>query len=149
MSNDMITTKIQSDLDSIKERLQDDVYKKLCDSLMALNKQESTQKAYSIYDTLLLVPMVQVEDEDRVLNFRFRAEKRFLKMKNTDANAWMTQISLAGYCKIPSVLFEEYVKQNEEIHLHSYCDECESVSHMDFDVQYPEVMIMKITKQDS
>ena len=145
-TNDMITTKIQSELDTLKTEMSDQTYKTLCDKLMLLNKEEKPSREFAIYDMTLLLPNLKEGDDERSFNMIFTREKRLLKMKIVNAEIYMNKIKMNGFCKINTSLFEEYIKQNDELHIHSFCDDCEDVSHMDIDIQYPEVIAIEITK---
>lgn len=146
-TNNMITTKIQSELDTLKTEMSDQTYKTLCDKLMLFNKEEKSSREFAIYDTTLLLPNLEKEsDDERSFNMIFTKEKRLLKMKIVNAEIYMNKIKMNGFCKINTSVFEEYIKQNDELHIHSFCDDCEDVSHLDIDIIYPEVIAIEITK---
>ena len=143
----MITTQVQSELDVLKTDMSDRVYKTLCDKLMSLNQEEKIPMEFAIYDTTLLLPKLEREgDDERTFNMIFTQEKRLLKMKIINAEIYMNKIKMNGFCKIHSSIFDEYIKQRDEMHFHSFCDDCEEVSHLHIDMLYPEVIALKITK---
>lgn len=145
--DNMITTQVQSELDALKTEMSDQVYKTLCDKLMSLNQEERSPREFAIYDTTLLVPKLESEgDDERTFNMLFTPEKRLLKMKIVNAEIYMNKIKMNGFCKIHTSIFDDYVKQGDEMHIHSFCEDCEDVAHLHIDIQYPEVIATRITK---
>lgn len=143
-SNMNISSKIQSELDSLKESMTDDVYKKLCDKLLDIHQQEKQQLRF--YEISILVPVMNDTDDDRTFTMRMRMEKRLIHIKQEKANEMMNNIEENGYYDLSGSMLNEYVKTNDTVHVHGFCDECEEVDHMDIKIVYPSYIVTHIMR---
>jgi hypothetical protein len=144
-SNDTnISTKIQAEIDSMKESMTDEVYKRLCDKLLEIHQNE--QQEYSFYEVRLLSPYLNTTDEDHIQTMRLRTENRIIRMKQSNAKEFMNRIRDHGSCDIPTTMFGGCVKEEDAVDVHRYCDDCEEIGHIDVVIMYPFQVVTNIVR---
>ena len=139
-----ISSKIQSELDSLKESMTDEVYKKLCDKLLDIHQEEKQQQRF--FEITILVPTMNNTDDDRTFIKNMCMEKRLIKLKLEKANEIIDSVETNGHYELSSCLLNDYVKTNDTVHVHGFCDECEEMDHIDVKIMYPAYVITNILR---
>lgn len=146
-NSDSLVVRIQSELDSIKEQLTDQVYKTLCDKLMHINKIENTKRVF--YEFTVCVPRLVPEGSDeRSFEFTLEPEKRIKDLVRSEGDMWMREINEHGFKEVANRFFSQQVRNKDELHVHDMCEECEEVSHINIEVSYPTLIVIAMKPAD-
>ena len=144
-TNNPLVAKLQSELDAVKEGLTDQVYKTLCDKLMEINRAERTTSNTErvFYEFTVCVPRLVPEgSEERSFEFTLEPEKRINHMLRCEGEKWMQEIRVHGYKHVSNCYFFNHVRHKDDLHLHSFCDDCEDISHINVEIAYPTLMVI-------
>lgn len=140
-NNDSLVVRLQSELDTMKEDLTDQVYKTLCDKLMEINNKENSERVF--YEFTVCVPRLVPEgSEERSFEFTLEPEKRITGIVRGDGEKWIQEIKEHGYKEVSNYFFSKQVRNKDDIHVHDMCGDCEEVSHISIEVSYPTLIVV-------